>query len=119
MLSDLALSNGEFKIAEESMIEGKDYNGLLLYYSCISNREKIENLAITTEAEGLLNISFAAYFQINNIDKCLDILIRSNRLPEAALFCRTYCPSKLNKIIEQWNNDLNNEETNNRISNTS
>jgi coatomer subunit beta' len=119
MLSDLALANGEFKIAEESMIEGKDYNGLLLYYSCISNRDKIENLAAITESEGLLNISFAAYFQLSNIDKCLEILIKSNRLPEAALFCRTYCPLKLNTIIDQWNNELNNEETNNRISNKS
>ena len=32
-LADLALSLGEFKIAEESMLEAKDYNGLMLYYS--------------------------------------------------------------------------------------
>jgi coatomer subunit beta' len=33
MLADLAISSGEFKIAEEAMLEGKDFNGLLLYYS--------------------------------------------------------------------------------------
>jgi hypothetical protein len=33
MLADLALVAGEFKIAEEAMLEGHDYNALLLYYS--------------------------------------------------------------------------------------
>jgi hypothetical protein len=33
MLADLALASGEFKIAEEAMLEGHDYNALLLYYS--------------------------------------------------------------------------------------
>jgi len=50
------------------------------------------------------------------LEKCLDILLNSNKIPEAALFCRTYMPSKLNSVIDKWNNELNNEETNNRIS---
>jgi coatomer subunit beta' len=82
----------------------------------ILDRNKLLNLAKLSESEGLFNISFSSYFQINDMEKCLDILLKSNKIPEASLFCRTYMPSKLNSVIDQWNNELNNEETNNRIS---
>jgi coatomer subunit beta' len=116
LVADLALELGEFKHAEEAMIAAKDYNGLLLYYSLISDREKINLLAENADTEGLYNISFSCYFQLNDIDKCLEILVKSQRYPEAALFCRTYCPSKLSTVLDQWNNEINQEEVNSRIS---
>jgi hypothetical protein len=36
---------GDFKHGEEAMIAGKDYIVLLLYYSLISHREKINIMA--------------------------------------------------------------------------
>ena len=87
MVADLALEQGDFLIAEEAMIKSKDYNSLLFYYSCISNREKLESLAFRAEEDGLTNCAFAAYFEINNIDKCLELLIKTQKLAEAALFC--------------------------------
>ena len=71
MVADLALELGEFKHAEESMLAAKDYNGLLLYYSLIQDRDKINLLAENTENEGLYNIAFSSYFQLNELDKCL------------------------------------------------
>lgn len=116
MVADLAFEQGEFKHAEEAMIAGKDFNSLLLYYSITQDRDKISLLAENAVNEGLLNIAFSCYFQLNEIDKCLETLIKSQKLPEAALFCRTYCPSKLGTVIEQWNNEINKEDINNRIS---
>jgi len=33
-------------------------------------------------------------------------LIKSKRLPEAALFAKTYCPSKISEIVKLWKEDL-------------
>ena len=108
MVADLALEQGDFNIAEEAMQKSMDYNSLLLYYTCISNREKLEQLAIKAEEEGLTNCAFAAYFEINNVDKCLEILLKTQKYAEAAMFCRTYAPSKLALVLELWNNEINN-----------
>lgn len=108
MVADLALEQGDFNIAEEAMQKSMDYNSLLLYYTCISNREKLEQLAIKAEEEGLTNCAFAAYFEINNVDKCVEILLKTKKYAEAAMFCRTYAPSKLALVLELWNNEINN-----------
>ena len=114
MVADLALEQGAFLIAEEAMLNSNDYNSLLLYYTCISNREKLENLALKAEEQGLTNCAFAAYFELNNVEKCLEILLKTHKYAEASLFCRTYTPSRLTSVLELWNNEIN--STNSRIS---
>ena len=37
-----------------------------------------------------------------NIDECLSILIATGRLPEAAMFARTYCPSQAENVLQMW-----------------
>jgi coatomer subunit beta' len=115
IVADLAFELGEFNHAEDAMIRAKDYNGLLLYYSCICNRDKLLLLAENSENDSAYNISFSAYFQLNDYEKCLEILLKSNRIPEAALFCRTYYPSRLSNVLDLWNMEINNESVNNRI----
>ena len=46
------------------------------------------NLAKRTEDEGQNNIAFLTNFILGNLERCLDMLINSNRLPEAAFFAR-------------------------------
>ena len=114
MVSDLAIELGEFNFAEKTMKEAHDWNGLLLYYSCIQDRKKIKELADEAKSAGMFNISFSSYFQLNNHEECLNILLDSRRYPEAATFARTYVPSKVEKIIELWNKQIEEEEKNNR-----
>jgi len=116
MVADLAFESGEFKQAEEAMVAAKDYQGLLLYYSLIQDKDKIYLLAENSLNDGFHNISFSCYFQLNEIDKCLEILIKSGKHPEAALFCRTYCPSKLQPVLDLWNDEINNGDSYSRIS---
>ena len=40
----------------------------------------------------------------------------AKRYPEAAIFCRTYCPNKLSVAIDKWNELIEKEEQNNRMS---
>ena len=40
------------------------------------------------------------------MEKCLQILLDSNRIPEAAFFARTYLPSEISRIVELWREQL-------------
>lgn len=40
------------------------------------------------------------------LEKCLQILLDSNRIPEAAFFARTYLPSEISRIVELWREQL-------------
>ena len=115
MVSDLAIELGEFNFAEKAMKEAKDWNGLLLYYSSIQNRKKLKIFATEAKKEGIFNVAFSSFFQLNNYQECLNILLDSRRYPEAAVFARTYIPSKLNDVIELWNKQIEEEDKNNRI----
>ena len=115
MVSDLAIELGEFNFAEKAMKEAKDWNGLLLYYSSIQNRKKLKIFANEAKKEGIFNVAFSSFFQLNNYQECLNILLDSRRYPEGAAFARTYVPSKLNDVIELWNKQIEEEDKNNRI----
>lgn len=41
------------------------------------------------------------------VDEILDLLIKTERLPEAALFARTYCPHNISKVVQLWKAELN------------
>ena len=116
LVADLALELGEFSFAENAMISGDDYSGLLLYYSSIQDKEKLKQLAIKAKEHGIFNISFSSFFQLNDIENCVSLLIESKMYAEASLFCRTYCPSKLEAVISKWNEKIEKEEENNRMS---
>jgi coatomer subunit beta' len=35
-------------------------------------------------------------------EKCIDILLKSKKVAEAAFFARSYAPSKLGKVMKHW-----------------
>ena len=116
LTADLAIELGEFSFAEKAMIEGNDFSGLLLYYSSIQDKNKIKQLANKAKEQGIFNIAFSSYFQLNDLDNCLSILLDSKKYPEASIFCRTYCPNKLETVLEKWNKMIEAQEENNRMS---
>jgi coatomer subunit beta' len=56
--------------------------------------------------KGQNNISFLSYFVLGKLDECLQLLIDTSRLPEAAFFARTYLPSKVSSIVALWREEL-------------
>lgn len=116
MVADLAIELGEFSFAENAMKHGHDYSGLLLYYSSIQNRQKLKELGEEAKEKGLFNIAFSSFFQINDLEKCLALLFDSQRYPEAGIFCRTYLPNKIGEVLEKWNEKIEKEEENSRMS---
>merc|ERR1712050_307272 len=61
------------------------------------------DLAATT---GAANIACLCYILLRDMKKALDVLVKGNRLPEAAFFARTYCPSELSDVVKLWHADL-------------
>ncbi len=47
-----------------------------------------------------------ALFLQGKIAACIELLCATNRLPEAALFARSYCPSDVPRIVKLWKEDL-------------
>ena len=58
---------------------------------------KVGKLGASAEEAGKNNVSFLSYFLLGDLEKCLEILITSNRIPEAAFFarCLYYCRPRL------------------------
>lgn len=66
----------------------------------------IRTLGENSTKQGKHNISFLSMFMLGDIESCLDILINTNRLPEAAFFARSYIPSKISYVVQLWRNEL-------------
>lgn len=43
-------------------------------------------------------------------DRCVNILVKSKRISEAAFFARAYCPSKLPEVTKIWEEALKSKQ---------
>ncbi|KMZ56206.1 Coatomer subunit beta'-1 [Zostera marina] len=105
-LGELAMSSGKFEMAEECLSQAKDLSGLLLLFSSHGDIEGITRLASLAKEHGKNNVAFLCFFMLGKLEECLQLLVSSNRKPEAALMARSYLPSKVSKMVEIWRNDL-------------
>lgn len=109
VVGDKALEAWQLDLAKESYEKAADYPALLLLYTSISDRSGLEKLAAATKEKGLNNIAFAAYLQLGDSDACVDLLANTGRLPEAALFARSYAPNKAGEVVGRWKAELEGE----------
>ena len=84
----------------------QDHGGLLLLATAAGNGDMVAKLGLQAEQAGKHNVSFLSYFMLGQLEKCLQILLDSNRIPEAAFFARTYLPSEISRIVELWREQL-------------
>ncbi|KAG2609344.1 hypothetical protein PVAP13_4KG030400 [Panicum virgatum] len=105
-LGELAMSTGKLEMAEECLHQAKDLSGLLLLYSSLGDAEGIKKLASLSKGHGKNNVAFLCLFMLGKLEDCIQLLIDSNRIPEAALMARSYLPSKVSEIVAIWRNDL-------------
>jgi len=101
-LAELATSRAQFDLAQQCLHEAQDHGGLLLLATAAGNADMVEKLGVSSQESGKHNVSFLSYFLLGNLEKCLEILISSNRIPEAAFFARTYLPSEVSRVVELW-----------------
>ena len=105
-LGDTALSAWDFVLAEECFTKAKDLGSLLLLYSAASNASGLHNLASQASDLGAHNVAFTCLWQLADLDACIDLLVRTNRVAEAVLFAQTYKPSRAAELARRWKKGL-------------
>eukprot|EP00009_Paramoeba_aestuarina_P002379 CAMPEP_0201507694 /NCGR_PEP_ID=MMETSP0161_2-20130828/1285_1 /ASSEMBLY_ACC=CAM_ASM_000251 /TAXON_ID=180227 /ORGANISM="Neoparamoeba aestuarina, Strain SoJaBio B1-5/56/2" /LENGTH=988 /DNA_ID=CAMNT_0047902129 /DNA_START=135 /DNA_END=3101 /DNA_ORIENTATION=- len=105
-LSELAFAASQFGLVEECLWKGEDLSGLLLLYSSVGNAGGMEKLAGLAKQKGKNNIAFMCLLLLQRLSDCVDLLIETKRIPEAAFFARTYAPSHVSRVVALWKEDL-------------
>lgn len=105
-LAALATQKGKLRLAQECLHHAQDFGGLLLLATSTGNAGMIEKLGQAADDSGKNNISFLSNFLLGDVDKCLEILIKTDRVPEAAFFARAYAPSKISYVVKLWKEKL-------------
>jgi len=105
-VGDIALMQGQFHLAERCFDKSSDYNSQLLFYTSCGDLENLQRVAANAEANGKFNVAFQAAYLTGDADRCLNILLKSKRISEAAFFARAYCPSKLEHVVKIWDETL-------------
>lgn len=105
-LGDKALNLWKIDLAAKCFERAGDLAALLLLYSSTGDRRGMLSLAQRALEKGANNVAFAAMLQLNDTKECVDLLLKTDRIPEAALFARTYAPSEASRIVGAWKADL-------------
>ena len=105
-VGDAALSAWKMALAEECFKNAKDLGALLLLYTSSCNGQGLRELYEQATMSGANNIAFSCLWQLADLDGCIDLLVRTNRLPEAVLFSQTYKPSRTPGLVVEWKQKL-------------
>lgn len=105
-LAEVATKQNKFELVKECLERANDFGGLLLLATSSGDASMVRNLGELGTTQGKHNIAFLSMFLLNDLEKCLEILIQTNRLPEAAFFARTYIPSKISYVVGLWRSEL-------------
>jgi coatomer subunit beta' len=105
-VGELALAAGALEVAERAFRESADYGGLLLLATARGDAPGAAALADAATAAGRHNVAFACRFLLGDADGCLEVLRGCGRLPEAALFARSYRPSRASACVKEWASEL-------------
>ncbi|PNF39618.1 Coatomer subunit beta' [Cryptotermes secundus] len=105
-LAELATTRGELDLAQECLHHAQDYGGLLLLATSSGDAEMVKKLGETADSTGKNNVAFLSYFLLGDVHRCLEILINTDRLPEAAFFARSYIPSRISEVVALWRESL-------------
>lgn len=105
-LGDLALKAWKIALAEKCFLKSTDLASLLLLYASSGNTAGLLSLASMALEQHQHNIAFSCYFCCGKREECFELLVRTQRLPEAALFARTYLPTAVDRAVALWREQL-------------
>ncbi|KAH0537201.1 hypothetical protein FGG08_005979 [Glutinoglossum americanum] len=101
-VGDTALAAWNISLAEECFRNAKDLGSLLLLHSSTGNASGLSQLVEQAEEAGSNNIAFSCLWQLSDIDRCIDLLVKTNKVAEAVLLSQTYKPSKTAELTKKW-----------------
>ncbi|KAL4897829.1 coatomer WD associated region-domain-containing protein [Aspergillus ambiguus] len=106
IVGDAALAGWNLSLAQECFANAKDVGSLLLLHTASGNKDGLRKLADQASEAGLHNVAFSTLWSLGDVDGCIDLLVRTNRLAEAVLFSQTYKPSRTPELAVQWKGSL-------------
>eukprot|EP00475_Leptophrys_vorax_P025589 TRINITY_DN3582_c0_g1_i3.p1 TRINITY_DN3582_c0_g1~~TRINITY_DN3582_c0_g1_i3.p1 ORF type:complete len:791 (-),score=213.32 TRINITY_DN3582_c0_g1_i3:3401-5773(-) len=87
-LGDAALSHHDISLATECYEKSQDLGGLLLLSTSAGDEDGLSRLSDLALKNGRFNIAFVSSFLRHDLDSCIELLLKTNRIPEAAFFCK-------------------------------
>merc|ERR1711976_129985 len=84
----------------------QDFGGLLLLATSSGNADMVKKLGDSAFQSGKNNVAFLSYFLRGELEQCLEVLLSTGRIPEAAFFARTYLPSEISRVMPLWKEQL-------------
>ncbi|KAK3858973.1 hypothetical protein Pcinc_034864 [Petrolisthes cinctipes] len=102
LVAELAQQRGRLETAQTCLLRAHDYPGLLLQATAAGNATLIKEVGVEAEGQGRNNVAFLSHFLSGNLRESLNLLIKTNRVPEAAFFARTYLPSEVTRVVGLW-----------------
>lgn len=106
IVGDAALSGWNLSLAQECFVNAKDVGSLLLLHTASGNQEGLRALAAQASEAGLHNVAFSTLWSLGDVDGCIDLLVRTNRIAESVLFSQTYKPSRAPELVVKWKESL-------------
>lgn len=101
-LADVAIKECNFGLAQECFSKTQDYASFLVVASSCGDGEMISKLAAETSMAQIDNLAFLSLFLLGDLNGCYELLVKSERFPEAAFFARAYLPSMAPEAVEKW-----------------
>jgi len=105
-LGDVALEQGDFSLARRCFKEASDLGALFLVHTACGDAVELQATAKMAADKGIANIACICYLLLGQVSDALDVLVKADRLPEAAFFARSYCPTRLSETVKLWKEDL-------------
>ncbi|KAH8116964.1 coatomer WD associated region-domain-containing protein [Phellopilus nigrolimitatus] len=109
-VGDRALAMWRFDLARECFERAGDLSALMLLLLAIGDRAGLAKLAGQAEEKGQNNLAFTSRLQLGDTEACVNLLVKTERAPEAALFARTYAPSLVPKAVDAWSAELTSKD---------
>ncbi|KAL5343952.1 coatomer WD associated region-domain-containing protein [Aspergillus crustosus] len=106
IVGDAALSGWNLSLAQECFVNAKDAGSLLLLHTASGNQAGLRQLVEQSSGAGFHNVAFSTLWSLGDVDGCIDLLIRTNRIAESVLFAQTYKPSRAAKLVVKWKDSL-------------
>lgn len=110
-IGDRALTRWNVSLAQECFEKANDIQSLLLIATAQKDARLLRHVGDAARAKGELNLAFAAYLQVRDVDACIALLTEAKRFAEAALFARTYAPSRVPALVEAWRNAFQSDQS--------
>ena len=101
-IGDQALARWNMPLAQECFENAGDLSTLLLLSSASREAALLAKVGDRARARGEHNLAFAAYLQAGDTEACVSVLRDSGRVPEAAMFARTYAPALVPELVDEW-----------------